>query len=195
TAEKLRDAVAAFEKAHGGTAFVKDKADDIAAFKSRIAGALEKSGLIAEIFNIGHPIGDFPNIPSDKKPDMKKVDKTIDVDVGLGKWPGTDLLDFFYIRWTGIIRIPKDGKYRFFVESDDGTRLYIDGKLVANNPGVRPMRKRGTEELDLKAGDHQIKIEFFENTAHAGCRFLWSGEDFKETVVPESVLFHRGEDD
>ncbi|MCX7803740.1 MAG: hypothetical protein N3A38_00990, partial [Planctomycetota bacterium] len=48
TAEKLRDAVAAFEKAHGGTAFVKDKAEEIAAFKMRVAAALDAKGYRGE---------------------------------------------------------------------------------------------------------------------------------------------------
>src|SRR4029434_6945093 len=31
---------------------------------------------------------------------------------------GTQLVDFFYVRWTGNINIPKDGRYAFFLESD-----------------------------------------------------------------------------
>jgi hypothetical protein len=148
-------------------------------------------GLVAEIFDVGEAIENFPTIPADKKPAVKRVDKEVNVGSTGDAWPGTALTDHFYIRWTGVIKIPKDGKYRFFTESDDGSRLYIDGKLVVDNGGLHGMEEKESEEIELKAGNHEIRIEMFENEGDAGCKASWSGEGIEKAVIPASVLFHK----
>jgi hypothetical protein len=147
-------------------------------------------GLVAHIYDIGEAIEDFPDIPKDKKPTLKKVDKTIDVNVGMEKWPDTDLDEHFFIRWTGKVKIPKDGKYKFFVESDDGSRLYINDKRVVHNPGLHGMFEQ-SGEIELKAGEHEIKLEMFENEGEAGCKLSWEGPGIAKEVVPASALTHK----
>ncbi|MBM81819.1 MAG: cytochrome c1 [Planctomycetaceae bacterium] len=63
--------------------------------------------------------------------------------------------------YNGFIHIKKDGKYRFFLGSDDGSRLLIDGKEVVNVDGVHPYQEKNAE-VDLKAGAHAIQVEFFQ---------------------------------
>jgi hypothetical protein len=146
-------------------------------------------GLQAEIFAYNDSLDDYPTNAPDKKPTITRVDKNIDVDAGDDEWPGTKLVDHFYIRWTGKVRVPKDGKYTFFLNSDDGSRLFIDGKLVFDNGGIH-----GAEEqsgaVELKSGDHELKIEFFENEGQAVCQFSWQVPDKTKEIVPASVLFH-----
>src|SRR5580765_7222744 len=80
-------------------------------------------GLLGEYFDLGSSLEDFPTIPEDKKPLVKRVDKTINFESTQEGFHGTGLVDFFYVRWNGKIRIPKDGTYTFTLESDDGSRL------------------------------------------------------------------------
>jgi hypothetical protein len=149
-----------------------------------------QQGLLGEYYSFDDAVEDFPVISADKKPALKRVDKTIDVDVGGDAWPGTELTDHFYIRWTGKIRIPKDGKYTFFLTSDDGSRLFIDGKQVIDNNGLHPMDEK-SGELELKTGDHDLKIEFFENEGETGCKFAWQAAGDKDKgIVPASALSH-----
>ena len=70
------------------------------------APAAEKAepGLLAEYFSLDDSIEDFPTIGADKKPVVKRVDKTIDVESTTDAWPKTELVDHFYIRWTEIGR-------------------------------------------------------------------------------------------
>ena len=107
----------------------------------------------------------------------------------LEAFPGTKLVDNFYIVWTGKIRIPADGTYTFFLESDDGSRLFIDGAQVVDNGGLHEMQET-LGKVELKAGDHVIKIEFFDATEEAGCIFSWKSAKMEKQVVPENVLFH-----
>src|SRR5689334_16865299 len=118
------------------------------------APAAEKlePGLLGEYFDIGTELEDFPAIPADKKPVIKRADKTISFESTRDPFPGTQLVDFFYIRWTGKVRIAKAGKYTFFLESDDGSRLFIDGKQIIDNGGKHAMEEV-SGQMELKAGE------------------------------------------
>ena len=147
------------------------------------------SGLVGEYFDIGSPLEDFPTLDSSKKPVVKRVDKVIKFESTQEAFPGTTLIDHFYVRWTGKIQIPKDGRYEFFLMSDDGSRLFIDGKNIVDHGGLHAMEeKSGTSEL--KAGLHDIRIEFFDNDLDAGCIFSWQPPGGEKVVVPARVLSH-----
>jgi hypothetical protein len=64
------------------------------------------------------------------------------------------------------VYINKPGKYRFALASDDGSRLYIDGKQIINNDGVH-----STERLDgavtLAGGIHSIRIAYFQGPRYS----------------------------
>jgi hypothetical protein len=146
-------------------------------------------GLTAEIYGFDNELEDFPAIPAGKKPTVTRVDKDINVDAGDGNWPGTELAEHFYIRWTGKIRVPKDGKYTFFLTSDDGSRLFIDRQQVVDNGGLHSEEEK-SGEVELKPGDHDLKIEFFQNEGEAVCKFSWQAPDKDKEIVPASVLSH-----
>jgi hypothetical protein len=146
-------------------------------------------GLVGEYFNIGEELSDYPNV-ADKKATVKKVDKTVNFDSTEEGFNGTNLVDQFYIRWTGTIKAPKDGKYKFYTESDDGSRLFIDGKQVVDNGGLHAMEEKDGE-VELKAGDHELKLEFFENGGGAGVKLSWEYEGQAKEITPEKVLSHK----
>lgn len=45
--------------------------------------------------------------------------------------------------------------------------------------------------VELKAGDHEIKVEFFDAEEEAGCILSWETAGKVKEVVPASVLFHK----
>jgi len=146
-------------------------------------------GLVGEYYDVGSSLEDFPNIPADKKPAVRRIDKSINFESTQEGFHGTQLVDFFYIRWTGKIRLPKDGTYSFTLESDDGSRLFIDGKQIIDHNGLHAMEEK-SGDAQLKAGDHDIKVEFFENDVDAGCKLSWQPPSGSKEIVPASALFH-----
>jgi alpha-N-arabinofuranosidase len=67
----------------------------------------------------------------------------------------------FAVRYSGYIKIPIDGLYTFYINSDDGADLVLDDNLVVDNDGQHaPLEQSGTAVL--KAGYHQFKVGFFQ---------------------------------
>jgi hypothetical protein len=148
-----------------------------------------KPGLIGEYFDIGSAIEDFPSVDG-KQPTVRRLDKELNWDATAEKFAGTELEDHFYVRWTGLLRVPKDGTYTLFTESDDGSRLFIDGKKVVENGGLHGMEEKNGA-VELKAGDHEIKVELFENEGEVGLKVSWQADGVAKQIIPASAFFHK----
>ncbi len=151
-----------------------------------------KPGLIGEYFEFEAGVADFPKIPADKKPTIKRVDKTINVENSEDDFNHTNLSHDFSVRWTGSVKIDKAGKYKFCIESDDGSRLILDGKQVIENGGSHPMQKKECV-IELAPGQHELKLDYFQGNGEMGCKFSWAPPGKNEEIVPESVLWHKAD--
>ena len=128
--------------------------------------------------------------PQTNRPLVSRVDSQVDNPLSEGPFAGTELTGEFSVRWSGVIRIPVGGEYTFGLNSDDGSQLFIDGRLVVDNGGSHGMRER-TGHVTLPAGDHGLVIDFVEEGGGAGCIFSWLAPGGSKQVVPADVLFHR----
>jgi mono/diheme cytochrome c family protein len=66
----------------------------------------------------------------------------------------------FALRFEGYLPIERDGAYRFHLSSDDGSKLYLDDKLVVANDGVHPPTTV-TESVKLTKGKHKLTAGVF----------------------------------
>lgn len=147
-------------------------------------------GLVAEYFALASGPNTFPTLPSTQKPTFARVEKNVDYADVTGDFYGTRLTDNFYARWTGFLRAEKAGKFAFWTESDDGSRLILDGKVVVDNGGVHPMTEK-SGSADLAAGDHEVKIEFYQGGGEAGCKVSWKPPGASRQPIPPKSFFHR----
>jgi hypothetical protein len=77
-------------------------------------------------------------------------------------FPGvTDRYEWFAIDYSGRFWIEKPGLYRFELMSDDGSRLYIDDRVVVNNDGIHTPETR-IAALTLDGGIHRIRVSYFQ---------------------------------
>ncbi|RPH37378.1 glycoside hydrolase family 2 [bacterium] len=98
--------------------------------------------------------------------------------------------DHFGIVYNGYLRIPRDGVYRFFLLSDDGSRLVIDRDTVVNNDGTHwPTEKRG--EIALKAGDHPFTLSYFEDFLGDVLELSYEGPGIARQPISPDQLFHE----
>ena len=103
--------------------------------------------------------------------------------------PAADRGGSFGMVYRGIIRVPKKGRYEFFTNSDDGSRLYLGSRLVVNNDEHHGMvEKRG--RIQLSAGSHPIVLTYFDQGGNDGLRVSWRGPGFRKQPIPDDVLSH-----
>jgi hypothetical protein len=76
------------------------------------------------------------------------------------------------IDFNGRFYIDKPGDYEFKVESDDGSKLYIDQKLLIDNDGDHPSQARSST-VNLSGGIHAIRLSYFQGPA-AGIALMLS---------------------
>jgi outer membrane protein OmpA-like peptidoglycan-associated protein len=80
-------------------------------------------------------------------------------------FPGiTNRFEWFGLMYTGTFEIAKRGVYKWKLESDDGSRLWIDGREIINNDGVHGMNAMEMEQ-ELEQGRHAIKVWYFQGPA------------------------------
>ena len=79
--------------------------------------------------------------------------------------------DEFALVLEGYVEIATTGVQTFYLNSDDGSKLYIDGQLVVDHDGDHSAIKK-TGQLMLASGKHTIRIEYMERR---GSQFLQAG--------------------
>jgi glucose/arabinose dehydrogenase len=92
--------------------------------------------------------------------------------------------DPFSVRWTGELRIDAAGEYRLITSSDDGARLWVDDQLVIDAWTPAHTVRDDEKKLNLKAGRHKIKVEYYDNTGPAFLKLSWAGPGIPREVIP-----------
>ncbi len=140
-----------------------------------------KPGVLADYY---YPSGS--NVAIETLNKMKPVASTVLSEIEMYV-PSGKKRDRFANKFSSMLEIQKQGKYLFYVASDDGSRLYIDGKQVVNNDGLHGMsEKKGG--IALSPGLHSILLTYFDNGGGDGLRVRWSGPGFKKTKIPSEAL-------
>ncbi len=115
--------------------------------------------------------------------------------VATGTVSGFDLTvgkrhDNFGMRFTGFLQIDKPGQYQFWIGSDDGSRLQIDGKEVVKNGGVHPhSEKEGRVSLDV--GSHEIVVDYFQGGGEWTLTLDMQGQGIKRTSAAAFITLTR----
>ncbi len=90
--------------------------------------------------------------------------------------------DSVAVVFEGEIQIDAAGTYGFSLASDDGSKLYIDGKTVVDNDGDHGVITR-SGEIELPAGKHAIRVEWFNGGGGA-----WLGAWFQGPGIPRQFI-------
>jgi ligand-binding sensor domain-containing protein/signal transduction histidine kinase len=161
-------------------------------FLAHVASAEDelKPGLIGEFFDLGRSVTNFPKLPPQTPPTLKRIDAAIAFDADTNVFFGTRLREHFFVRWTGVVKVSKKGKYNFCVISDDGARLFIDGKQIVDNGGLHSaLEKCG--EMELSDGPHDLELIYFQNDKGHACKLFWETKGLSREIIPSVALFHK----
>ena len=123
----------------------------------------------------------FDNMNLSGKPVLTRIDSIVNFNFGT-KSPAPGIPeDHFSIRWKGKI-IPPETIHHIGTSTDDGSRLYIDGKLLINDWRDHA-EQQNSAEVELKKGqEYEIQFEQYDNALGASAKLLWDlgQKDFSE---------------
>lgn len=103
-------------------------------------------------------------------------------------------IDHYSIRWTGKITPTKSGEYRIAVSSDDGYRLFLNGRKVMEDWTVHS-GKTDEIKLNLQAGvPVDMKLEYYEEAGDALIQLGWSVGDDAHPEISQAVELAKKSD-
>jgi hypothetical protein len=133
--------------------------------------------IIADVYELNSSATQLPNYSNPNE--ARKVSTVCmenyavfprDFSKGFPDVPALD--EWFSLQTRTTLVITQAGDYEFELNSDDGARLYIDGREVIDNDGIHNAFGPGPEEsltvghkfvtLNLAAGDHDLKLNYFQ---------------------------------
>jgi len=98
-------------------------------------------------------------------------------------------VDNFSVRWSGFIEPRFTGLYTFYMNSDNGRRLWINDQLIidkwTSDYGVTYTGTANLKELTRNT----IKVEYFEESGGADIRLDWSSDLELKEIIPQSQLY------
>jgi beta-glucosidase len=114
----------------------------------------------------------FDNMNLKGKPVLTRIDSMVNFNFGTGS-PAPGLPeDHFSIRWKGKI-IPPDTIHHIGISTDDGGRLYVDGKLLINDWRDHA-EEAHSAQVDLKPGkEYEVEFEQYDDELGAAARLTW----------------------
>ena len=113
----------------------------------------------------------YNNMELSGDPVLERLESSVDYEWGLGSPDPVVNVDHFSARWVSNVSF-EEGTYEFTVTADDGVRLYINGDLVIDKWKLQPPTTYKVQ-VDLSAGTHEIKMEYYENTVGASAKLSW----------------------
>lgn len=95
---------------------------------------------------------------------------------------------FWGVVFEGFIQIDTAGQYKFYLASDDGSKLYINNKEVVNNDGDHGTVER-SGKIDMEPGYHNVRVEWFNGGGGYWLDAYYSGPGIPKQIVPVNKLF------
>lgn len=155
-----------------------------------------KPGLLAEYFDnegVSFSTASMPDL-IDRTPEHTRIETSLAYSSSGNAYPGLD--DRFKNNWgarfSGLIDIQETGNWTFYLDTDDGSELWVNGASLIQNYGSHGMREI-SGSINLSEGFHDFKIEFFQGGGPHGLRFSYEGPNTSKTTIPASAFFVSGD--
>jgi glucose/arabinose dehydrogenase/regulation of enolase protein 1 (concanavalin A-like superfamily) len=141
--------------------------------------AASGNGLVAEYFR-GMTLADRVVV---------RRDSTVDFDWFEGSPDPLIPQDQFSARWTGRIRPQFTETYTFTTTTDDGVRLWVNGRLLIDRWVDQPPTSHTTQIALVAGRDYPVVLEYFENGGGAVSQLQWQSPRQPVQIVPTTALF------
>jgi hypothetical protein len=133
--------------------------------------------------------GDYRNKADLAGSHLRRLDPIINFAWGSGSPAPSISVDNFTVRWTGQIQTRFDGDCTLSTISDDGVRLYLDGRLLIDDWTTHGNKENICTFPSLAGQKHDIRIEYFESGGGAAMYLKWQSANEGYALVPTSCLY------
>lgn len=98
--------------------------------------------------------------------------------------------DFFNFQFIGYLHIETEGTYYFRITSNDGSRLILDGTVLADNDGIHDTKTVTSEAVYLTAGPHHIEVQYFDDVGGHTLKVRYKGPGIGDEYIniPDAAL-------
>ena len=132
----------------------------------------------------------FSNTTLSGMPALTRIDPEVNFNLIGVESPGDPIPgDGWSARWTADLDIAVADTFTFAVNCQDGTRLWIDGKLLIDQ-WITPTVTSTYYSLPiyLERGIHSLRLEYFDNDGDAVEELSWSTPTMEEQIIPAGPL-------
>jgi len=126
-------------------------------------------------------------------PALVRIDTEVNFNLVGSDSPGTPIPgDGWSARWTADLNVLFDDTYTFHVNSQDGTRLWIDGEKIIDRWVAWVTTKYASLPIYLESGVHSLRLEYFDNGEPGGTdavqELSWSSPTMSEVIIAAGPL-------
>ncbi len=129
----------------------------------------------------------FNNQSLSGSPTFTRTDGNLSFDWGTGSPDGSIPVDHFSARWTATPYFSA-GNWRFSVTVDDGVRLWVDSTLLIDHWNDQSGASY-TADMSLGAGNHTVRLEFYENIVNAKAQLGYSLVGGTTTTIAPTPVY------
>ncbi len=139
----------------------------------------------------------FDNSILAAQPALVRYDNEIDFDWGTDSpVPQYLIRAAFSVRWTGTLNLPA-GEYVFTMSTDDGSRLWVNDRLIINKWRNHP-EQAFSAQITLPGGPVPVKMEYYNAEHVASAHLTWDRLDGplpanRGMVVPSTITALSGQ--
>jgi hypothetical protein len=120
---------------------------------------------------------------------LTRTDATIDFGWGADSPDRAIAPDTFSVRWSGKVEPLYSEIYLFRIKSDDGTRLWVNGRKLSDTWDQAGLKDSGGI-IVLEAGkQYDIQLEYRDNQGNADAQLFWSSQRQAPEIIPQSQLY------
>jgi hypothetical protein len=95
----------------------------------------------------------------------------------------------FSVRWSARLRPDHSEKYTIVANTDDGVRVYLDGKAIIDKWHDQAATDNAAEVQLGKDHQYNLRVEYYNSTSDASASLSWFSPSTPRQIIPSANLY------